>query len=1120
MTAETPPPFGILLSRYRAAVGLTQEELAERAGLSVEAISALERGVRTRPRSVTVAQLAEALHLSAEDRAALEQAARSTPVSAPDDQAVPEGDYLGARPRGALVAREEEGERIRAILDAVADGVGHFLLLSGETGVGKTRLLQETMLEAGAHGYVVLTGRCYARPATPYSPFLEVLPTLASQEPAGVRSEVQRGWKRIQQLAGGPAASAVEQQHLFSAVGDLLLLVARSVPVALLLDDVHWLDRAGFLLLQHLAHSTRHARVLLAASFHDQQLTEAHPELARALGTWSRERLAERLVVRRLALEETTQLVALTMGRPEVSEEVAAFIHRRTKGNPRLIDQLVRSLGGRLELQGEIGAGAMGRVFRAYDRTLGTTVAAKLVLARAEIGLDTLLHVQQEGAVLARLQHPHIVAIHDTFVEEHATCIIMELLDGNSLGQLLRDGPLPLPRAGRRARQVAEALAYAHLHGIVHRDIKPDNVMVLAGDQVKVTDFGIARLLQPDTSLQTIATTGMRLGTPLYMAPEQIAGTRIDARTDVYALGALLYHMVMGRPPFEGSDALAVAVRHLQEEPTPPSAHNAAIPADWDALILKALEKEPARRFPSAKEMEQALAALSVEARTSPHLRGRTRWVRAGAGLVTILVAAVVALWTQPWLAPRPATLGTRLDSYLSGLAARKQFSGTVLVARRGAIVLDKGYGLADRAHGVPNIATTRYPVGTVGTTLSVVSLLHTNESIGGTVALESSICRYLPSCPARWRPITVRMVLEGTSRLPTYQWGRAGNSTQQTIAGCQAMQAPGYPPSTDPVCENAVLATIIENTSSVTWDRELSDAVFRPAGMPNSGRMTDALALGSPGMARAYDGDTPDPQQVYNDTFVAYSTAPDLLAYDNALFGGKLLSRRDTAAVLAPRGAVTPPDPGVVNPRWGYYWRNGTLFDQRVIYTIGDVNFFQTVNMRFPDTDVTVIVLSNDIQNDVVGAALHAAALVFGQQMALPPPIQTAAPAALVGSYRRTFQDADRRAAHDPGLADWVGLSFPMTIRTGWIDFFAPNVNGPPIVQEYYTATPDGRLTLLGFPPGNQSNFCSVIPSETPPTGYYRWARRGNSLIITRISFDTCLDRGALMAGRWTKIR
>lgn len=391
--------------------------------------------------------------------------------------------------------------------------------------------------------------------------------------------------------------------------------------------------------MHHLAHATRHASVLLAGTFRDRQIGEENPDLAGALQTLSRERLAERLPVRRLSLEETTQFVAATMGGSGVSEEFAAFVYRRTKGIPRLIDQLVRSLGGRLELRGEIGAGAMGRVFRAFDHTRGTTVAAKLVLARREIDLDTVLRFQQEAAVLAKLDHPHIVAIHDTFVEEHASCIIMELLEGPSLAEILRGGPLPLSRARRLALQVVEALAYAHSQGIVHRDIKPDNVMILPADQVKVTDFGIARLLQPDTSLATIATTGLRMGTPLYMAPEQIAGKTIDGRADLYALGALLYHMVTGQPPFAGSDALAIAVQHLQEDPVPPSTLNPAVPADWDALMLWALAKDPIRRVPSARDMARELRALSDGPRAVVPPTMRSRRSARGARLTGVLLA-------------------------------------------------------------------------------------------------------------------------------------------------------------------------------------------------------------------------------------------------------------------------------------------------------------------------------------------------------------------------------------------------------------------------------------------------------------------------------------------------
>jgi len=646
-------------------MGLTQEDLAERAGLSARGIGDLERGVKTRPRAYTVRQLAEALQLSPDDRTLFERAARAGAAITAADEMPPEGSFLGAVPANELLGREEERERIRSILAAVEEGRGHLLLLGGEVGAGKTRLLQEVTLEARSRGYLVLTGHCtIATQHSPYSPFLEALSELPARVRPGIRAECERAWKRVQRLVSGRtedgsiADGAVNEQQRCTTISDLVLLAARGAPLAILVDDLHWADDVSLNLLYHLARSTASKPVLLAGSFCDVRLGEQHPHLAQTLVDLSRGRLVERITVRRLSLEETTQLVAATMGQEEVSEEFASFVYRRTKGNPRLIDQLVRSLGGRLELHGEIGAGSMGRVFRALDRTTGTVVAAKLVLARSAIELDALLRWQQEGAVLAKLRHPHIVAVHDTFAEEHATCIIMELLEGRSLGHVLKDGPLPLGRARSLSLQVAKALFYAHTQGIVHRDIKPDNVMVLEGDHVKVTDFGIARILQPDTSLQTIATTGMRMGTPLYMAPEQIEGKTIDGRTDIYAMGAMLYHMVTGRAPFEGGDALAIAVKHLQEQPVPPSQNGPAIPPEWDAVILKAMAKDPVERFQTAAELRETVSRLSNERdlknARQPERSGDVmpagarrawrRFSRAHVATVGVILATVVAL--------------------------------------------------------------------------------------------------------------------------------------------------------------------------------------------------------------------------------------------------------------------------------------------------------------------------------------------------------------------------------------------------------------------------------------------------------------------------------------------
>jgi DNA-binding beta-propeller fold protein YncE len=176
---------------------------------------------------------------------------------------------------------------------------------------------------------------------------------------------------------------------------------------------------------------------------------------------------------------------------------------------------------------------------------------------------------------------------------------------------------LPLPRIKAITQQAAGALAYAHSKSIVHRDVKPDNIIVVGEDHVKVTDFGIARILRPDATINTMQSTGMSLGTPHYMAPEQVEGKRVDGRADVYSLGAVLYQMVTGRPPFEGNDPVTIAYKHVHEAPSPPSEIVADVPEDWEGLILKALAKSPQDRFASAGEMEEAIEDLSASPRAT-----------------------------------------------------------------------------------------------------------------------------------------------------------------------------------------------------------------------------------------------------------------------------------------------------------------------------------------------------------------------------------------------------------------------------------------------------------------------------------------------------------------------
>jgi len=193
---------------------------------------------------------------------------------------------------------------------------------------------------------------------------------------------------------------------------------------------------------------------------------------------------------------------------------------------------LESKIGGRYQVVQLIGAGGMGRVFQAVDIETGKAVAAKVLTVSDEVSLDMLLRFQQEGAVLSTLNHPNIVGVYGTHLEKHASCIVMELLEGRPLSDILRSERLSLARIKHLARQVASALAYAHSRAIIHRDIKPHNIMVLVDDHVKVTDFGVARILREGSTLATA--TGMTLGTPLYMAQEQIESHHVDGRADIY----------------------------------------------------------------------------------------------------------------------------------------------------------------------------------------------------------------------------------------------------------------------------------------------------------------------------------------------------------------------------------------------------------------------------------------------------------------------------------------------------------------------------------------------------------------------------------------------------------
>lgn len=269
-------------------------------------------------------------------------------------------------------------------------------------------------------------------------------------------------------------------------------------------------------------------------------------------------------------------------------------------------------LAGRYVLESPLASGGMAEVWRARDEVLGRPVAVKILHEHLATDDGLLDRFRREAITAARLSHPGVVRVFDTSIEHGLCFIVMELYEGTTLADRLGDGPLPPEEASRIAQGMLDALAHAHDHEVVHRDVKPGNVL-LHGGQVKLADFGIAKAAHGGD----LTTTGTLLGTARYLAPEQVDAASVDHRADLYAVGIVLYEMLTGRTPFEAETALAEATLRLTEDPTPPGALRAGIPRDLEGVVMRALARDPDERFQTAVEMR---AALEQAVWTSPPL--------------------------------------------------------------------------------------------------------------------------------------------------------------------------------------------------------------------------------------------------------------------------------------------------------------------------------------------------------------------------------------------------------------------------------------------------------------------------------------------------------------------
>jgi eukaryotic-like serine/threonine-protein kinase len=268
---------------------------------------------------------------------------------------------------------------------------------------------------------------------------------------------------------------------------------------------------------------------------------------------------------------------------------------------------------GDYSVQRELGRGGMGAVYLAEHDLTHEKVAMKELLITAAADPVAVQRFLQEGAVMSRLTHPNIVGVRGIIETGLGHYIALELVEGGTLRHLLRGGPLPIPQAFAVMHGLLQALDHAHQHAIVHRDVKPENVMLSRRGEVKVADFGIARLTD-DSPTSNATKTGITVGTPQYMSPEQVTTSKVDGRSDLYSAGVVCFEVFCGRPPFEATAAdgpLTLFAKHVQAPPPPPTVIRPGLVPALETVILKSLSKRPEDRYQTGAEFDRELSAIA-----------------------------------------------------------------------------------------------------------------------------------------------------------------------------------------------------------------------------------------------------------------------------------------------------------------------------------------------------------------------------------------------------------------------------------------------------------------------------------------------------------------------------
>ena len=355
-----------------------------------------------------------------------------------------------------------------------------------------------------------------------------------------------------------------------------------------------------------------------------------------------------------------------------------------------MIEDLAKALADRYRIERELGAGGMATVYLAHDLRHDRDVAVKVLHPElgAALGGERFL---SEIKTTAKLQHPHILPLLDSGGTNGLLYYVMPFVTGETLrDRLTRERQLPIEDALRIAREAADALGYAHGLGIIHRDIKPENIL-LQGGHALVADFGIALAVQSAGGAR-MTQTGLSLGTPQYMSPEQAMGERtIDARSDIYALGAVTYEMLVGEPPFTGPSVQAIVARVMSEEPRSITRQRKAIPPGVEDAVLRALEKLPADRFSSAREFGAALDARTMATTRATRVQPTALGGRRTIGIVSAIALAAIGVALWGWLRPQPPGEVVRYRIPLDSVRSVRNWTGELAISPDGSVLVHTG---------------------------------------------------------------------------------------------------------------------------------------------------------------------------------------------------------------------------------------------------------------------------------------------------------------------------------------------------------------------------------------------------------------------------------------------